>query len=80
MDEKVKPFIKIGPGQIIKRNLEALNWTQKYFAEVIGMSEKSVSLLLNNKKSITVETAILLSKTFESSPEFWLILEQNYRV
>lgn len=80
MSEKIKPFINIGPGQIIKRNLEALNWTQEDLAEVIGMSEKSVSLLLNNKQSITVETAILLSKAFESSPEFWLNLEQNYRL
>ena len=80
MSEKIKPFINIGPGQIIKRNLEALNWTQEDLAEVIGMSEKSVSHLMNNKQSITVDTAILLAKAFESSPEFWLNLEQNYRL
>lgn len=80
MTAKLKPFINIGPGQIIKRNLDALNWANKDLAEIIGMSEKSVSHMINNKQSITVETAILLSKAFKTSPEFWLNLEQNYRL
>lgn len=80
MTAKHKPFVNIGPGQIIKRNLDALNWTNKDLAEIIGMSEKSISQMMNNKQSITVETAILLSKAFKTSPEFWLNLEQNYRL
>jgi len=80
MSTKLKPFINIGPGQIIKRNLESLNWNSKDLSEIIGMSEKSVSQMMNNKQSITVETARLLSKAFNTSPEFWLNLEQNYRL
>jgi len=77
---KLKPFINIGPGNIIKRNLDALNWSQQDLAEIIGMSEKTVSLVLNNRQSVTVETSRLLAKAFNSSPEFWLNLEQNYRL
>ncbi len=80
MSVKVKPFINIGPGQIINRNLSSLNWTNKDLADVIGMSEKSVSQMINNKQSITVDTAILLGKAFNTSPDFWLTLEQNYRL
>ena len=77
---KPKPFIVIGPGNILQRNLEALNWTNRDLAEILGMSEKSISLLLNNKQSVTIQTARLLAKTFKTSPEFWLNLEQNYRL
>lgn len=80
MADKLKPFINIGPGDIIKRNLEALNWSNLDLVEVLGMSEKSISLIINNKQSITVETAFLLGKAFNTSPEFWLTLEQNYRL
>ncbi len=80
MSSKLKPFINMGPGQIIKRNLTALNWTNKDLAEIIDMSEKSVSQLINNKQAITVDTAFLLGKAFDTSPEFWLNLEQNYRL
>jgi HTH-type transcriptional regulator / antitoxin HigA len=80
MADKINPFINIGPGQIIKRNLKAMNWSNTDLAEIIGMSEKSVSQLINNKQSVTVPTARLLAKAFETSPEFWLNLEQNYRL
>jgi len=75
-----EPFKNIGPGQIIVRNMESLNWNNKDLAEVLGMSEKSVSLLINNRQSITVDTAVLLGKAFGSTPEFWMNLEQNYRL
>lgn len=80
MERKNKPYININPGRIIKRNLEAMNWNHRDLAEVIGMSEKSISQLVNGKQSITVETAIRLSKAFKTSPEFWLNLEQNFQL
>jgi len=77
---KPVPYVNIGPGQIIQRNMEALNWTNKDLAEVLGLSEKSVSFLINNKQGITVDSAVLLGKAFGSSPEFWMNLEQTYRM
>jgi HTH-type transcriptional regulator/antitoxin HigA len=77
---KIKPFINIGPGNIIKRNLEALNWSQRDLAEITGLAEKTVSQILNNKQPITIETSLLLGRSFNTSPEFWLSLDQNYRL
>lgn len=72
------PFINISPGQIITRNMEGLNWTSKDLAGVLGISEKTVKLLVNNKQSITFDTAALLGKAFSTSPEFWMNLEKRY--
>lgn len=80
MAPKLVPYLNIGPGQIIQRNMDALNWTSKDLAEVLGMSEKSVSLMINGKQGITVDSAALLGKAFSSSPEFWLNLDQAYRM
>ncbi|MCG8570541.1 MAG: HigA family addiction module antitoxin [Spirochaetes bacterium] len=80
MAKKLKPFYNIGPGQIIKREMEELNWNQEDLAEILGMSAKSISQIINNKQAITVDTAKLLGKAFNTSPEFWLNLEQKYRL
>jgi HTH-type transcriptional regulator/antitoxin HigA len=80
MDKEIKPFINIGPGHVIKEDLEALNWTQWDLAEIIGMSEKTVSKILNNKTLITFETARLLSKAFGQSTRFWMNLDAKYRL
>lgn len=78
--KKYKPFIIVSPGDIIRDNLEALNWTQDDLANVMGMNPKSINELINNKSPITFESAKLLSKAFGPSPQFWINLDTNYRL
>ncbi|MDD4869847.1 MAG: ImmA/IrrE family metallo-endopeptidase [Kiritimatiellae bacterium] len=79
MSDGIKPFVVLGPGDAIKEEMEYYGWEQKDLAEIMGRSETSLSLLLNNKVRITEETASLLSKIFKQSPTFWLNLDINYR-
>ena len=76
----VTPFMNIGPGDLLKEDLEALNWTQEDLAHVLGMTKKGVNEILNNKTPITLESARLLGKAFGQSPQFWLSLSANYRL
>jgi HTH-type transcriptional regulator/antitoxin HigA len=77
---KYKPFINIGPGDIIKRDLEALNWTQGDLAMIIGMSNKAINEIITNKTPINIETAKLLGKAFGQSPQFWINADTQYRL
>jgi HTH-type transcriptional regulator/antitoxin HigA len=77
---KPKPFKIFGPGPVVKREMEAHGWTQEDLSDILNLSPKSVSQIINNKQSITIETAVLLGKAFDSSPEFWMNLENNYRL
>lgn len=77
---RYRPFINVGPGEVIKKDLAALNWTQEDLARVMGMSVKAVNEIIKNKTGITLETARLLSKAFQQSPEFWLNLDAAYRL
>lgn len=79
-NSKLKPYINIGPGSILKRNLESLGWSQEDLAQITDMSVKTISKIINNKQRITVETSKLLSKALGTSPEFWLNLDNNYRL
>ena len=74
----LKPFINISPGQILKREMNSLNWRIEDLAEKSGISRKKINDIIKNKQSIDVGTAKLLGKAFNLSKEFWLNLEQNY--
>ena len=80
MAEVLKPFYNPGPGDIIKDAMEELGWQQDDLAEILGLSLKSVNLILNNKQAITPETAELLGKTFSTSAEMWLNLDAKYQL
>ena len=80
MSEKLKPARAVKPGDILKEELEARGWTQKEFAEIIERPAQVISEIINGKKSITAQTAILFAAALDTSPELWLNLESSYRL
>lgn len=79
-ETRLRPYINIGPGDILKRNLDSLGWNQEDLAQITELSIKTISKIINNKQGITIETAKLLSKALGTSPEYWLNLDNNYRL
>jgi len=57
--------------------LAPLQITQAQLAEAMGMSRKTVNELCMDKRNITADTAIILSRVFGNTPEFWLKLQQR---
>jgi len=80
MIKNYKPYFNIGPGPFIKEELAARNWRQEDLAEIMGMSSKLVNKLIKNNHTIDIRIAKLLSKAFGQSPQFWLALDENYRL
>lgn len=77
---KLRPARKFGPGYFIKEQMEYRNWTQEDLSEVIGMTIKHVNKILQDKQPITLDTAKILSEVFETTPQYWLNLDANYRL
>lgn len=64
------------PGAILREDvLPALEMTQAEFAERLGVSRLSVSELLNEKRALSTEMALRLSKLLDTSPESWLAMQ-----
>jgi HTH-type transcriptional regulator / antitoxin HigA len=78
--KNLTPFKVFGPGYFIQEQMELRNWTQEDLAAVLGMSEKSINQLLQNKQSITLDSARLLSSAFGQSANYWMNLDTNYRL
>lgn len=68
------------PGEFIKDELEARNWTQADLAEILGRPLQAVNEIIAGKKTITPETARALGDALGAAPELWLNLENAYRL
>jgi len=67
------------PGNIIKEDyLLPLSITIKDMAYTLGVSRKTLSKIINERGAITPDMALRLSRAFDTTPDFWLNLQQNY--
>ena len=64
------------PGEILEKDfLEPLGMTQTELAERLGVQFKRINQIVNQRRRVTPETALLLARAFGTSPEFWLNLQ-----
>ena len=67
------------PGEIIRDMcLDPLNLTVTEAAKSLGVTRKTLSMLLNGKSGVSPEMALRLSKVFGRTPEGWLRLQLQY--
>lgn len=72
---KRKP-ISVGE-MLTEEFMQPIQLTQTELAKLMGVGRKTVNELCNNKRSITAETALMLSKVFGNTPDFWLNTQQR---
>lgn len=79
MTERI-PAEVFPPGEIIRDELEARNWTQGDLAEIMGRPVQTINEIIAGKKAITPETARGFGDAFGTGAKFWLDLETAYRL
>ncbi|MCK5163447.1 MAG: HigA family addiction module antidote protein [Desulfobacula sp.] len=68
----------VSVGEMITEEfLVPLEITQGQLASAMGVSRRTVNELCTGKRSITVDTALMLAKVFGNTPDFWLNLQQR---
>lgn len=64
------------PGEmLLKEFLEPKGMSQLELAKRMGVPIQRINTLINGKRGVTAETAILLSKVLKTTPEFWMNLQ-----
>lgn len=67
------------PGEILDEEfLRPLGMTQQALADKMGVPIQRVNTIISGKRGVTAETAILLARVFETSPQFWMNLQTNF--
>lgn len=67
----------IHPGEVISDILEDLEITQTKFAEILGVSRRTVNEIIQGRRPITVDMAIRIGKALGNGPQLWLNLQQK---
>ncbi len=77
---KLRPARKFGPGYFIREQMEYRSWTQEDLSEVMGITPKHLNKILQDKQALTIDMSRILAEVFETSPQYWLNLDANYRL
>jgi addiction module HigA family antidote len=69
------------PGEILREDvLPAAGLTQDKFARLLGVSRRTVSEILHERRPVTTDMAHRLARAFGTSPEMWLGLQLLWSV
>jgi antitoxin HigA-1 len=67
------------PGEILlKEFLEPMGFSQVKLAASLGVPVQRINTLVNGKRGITAETALLLARKLKTTPEFWMNLQNAW--
>ncbi|MBW6421083.1 HigA family addiction module antidote protein [Rhizobium sp. XQZ8] len=62
---------------LIEEFMEPMSLTQAALAEAMGVPRKHVNELCKDRRSVTAATALILSRVFGNSPDFWLNIQRR---
>ena len=68
----------VHPGEFLRETLEELGISQAAFARNLGVSTMRISHIVNGKRPVTAEMALLFGKAFKQTPQYWLNLQADY--
>jgi addiction module HigA family antidote len=67
------------PGEVLRTiYMGPLGISQSEAAENLGVTRKTLSMLLNGHQGISAEMALRLSKAFKTTPDLWMNMQNSY--
>ncbi len=71
----------VHPGKILLEEfLEPLNITQYRLSKDISVPPRRINEIVKEKRGITADTALRLSRYFGTSAQFWMNLQDHYEL
>jgi addiction module HigA family antidote len=70
----------IHPGRILKREITARKLSANQLALALHVPSGRITQIINEKRGISAETALRLSRYFGNSAQFWMNLQTRYEL
>lgn len=74
----LSPYFLTHPGEIIKDEIEARGITQRQLSEVTGIAYSVVNEVLNAKRPVTIEHALLIAKALDLDADTFIRMQAEY--
>lgn len=68
------------PGRLLRRELEARGLSANRLALELGVPSGRITDILNERRSISADTAVRLGRYFGNRPQFWIDLQSQYDI
>ncbi|MGV8093665.1 MAG: HigA family addiction module antitoxin [Mangrovibacterium sp.] len=74
------------PGELIRETIEGIReetgekLTIEEVAKGLDTTRKTLSAIINGRQRVTPEMALKLATAFNTTPEFWLRVQENYNL
>jgi addiction module HigA family antidote len=76
---KKQKFAPIHPGEILLEEfLRPLELSQYRLAKSISVPPRRINEIVHGKRAITADTALRLSRFFDTTAQFWINLQGRY--
>jgi len=76
---KTKTLPPVHPGEILLHDfMEPLGLSQSALAKAIGVTPIRINHIVRGQRAITADTALRLSRYFDTRPGWWLDLQSHY--
>jgi addiction module HigA family antidote len=72
------PFEPTHPGEVLQEELDERGITPSQLAQRIGLPESLITAIINEKKPVTTEHAMLLEAALDIDADFWLNMQSAY--
>ncbi|MGH7949983.1 MAG: HigA family addiction module antitoxin [Candidatus Binataceae bacterium] len=71
----------IHPGTLLREDfMEPLGLSMNRLALDLRVPVTRVADIVNGRRAITIDTALILARYFETTPQFWLNLQRDYEL
>ncbi|MGH6922950.1 MAG: HigA family addiction module antitoxin [Propylenella sp.] len=70
----------VHPGRLLRREITARGLSANRLALDLGVPSGRITDILNERRSISADTALRLSRYFGNSAQFWLDLQSQYDI
>ena len=75
---KIEPFTPTHPGEVVKDEIEYRGMSQRSLAMQLGVSYSQLNEVLNGKRSLNTEMAMLIAAALDIDPEPLLAMQTRY--
>ena len=76
----LEPFEPTHPGELLKEEIECRGISQKELSRQTGIPYTALNEVLNCKRAITTEYALLIEAALGIESDFWLKMQMDYNL
>ena len=70
----------VHPGEILAEEMQEMGMSANALAKALGVPANRITAILNERRGVTADTALRLSRYLGTTPEFWLNLQKTFEL